>query len=188
MDYGFYIDETACECEHGTGLCRRSVIKRRSDQESSMSFTIRRVSVDENRLEDWDLAIFGQPRHPRYDKLKTLKRLTCRNVELEFDSVERRVDFGYHFKLALALRDDHRREVQALSAAAQSMSQRPGQAFARVDSHTISPPRTASIVSSNSSPSTRRPSANANPPLSVGPIPSFSIFNVDVFNKENGHA
>ncbi len=170
MDYGFHIDEAACECQHDDEICRRTVIRRRSGRDARSSFAIRRVSVDENQLERWDLSVFGQPRHPRYTT--TGDPIKCRDVELEFRSVQERRTFNSRFATAIALRNDHAKEVQALSARAQSMSQRPGQA---------PPARMASSVSPNSSPLIR--TSSSSPPV-VGPIASFPVFNERIFHEE----
>lgn len=77
----------------------------RNKRDSPIPFKVRKMSVKANCLNDWNLALFGQPRHPMFYDKKVLPRVECNYLALDFATVEDRQKFTKYFKNALRKRN-----------------------------------------------------------------------------------
>lgn len=98
---GFQIVETACDCKKHPESCRQIFI----ENNTRSTFDIRRLSVQEASINDWNLSIFGHHRHPSFDNKDITQRIQCRFLILDFQTVEERQEFGRSLRIALAIRD-----------------------------------------------------------------------------------
>ncbi|KAG9233202.1 hypothetical protein BJ875DRAFT_53768 [Amylocarpus encephaloides] len=114
LGFGMQIVPTACDCNKNSKICRRIVIERRKIKGSEMPFVVRKMSVLKQDLSAWNLSIFAHPRHPNFDNRKFVQPVDCKFLNLDFDTVADREDFGRKFKKALDLRDAAEKEFRSV--------------------------------------------------------------------------
>jgi hypothetical protein len=113
VDFGLQIVPASCQCNRNPQSCHRSVIEKRRNGSSELPFLVRRMSAETEQLSDWNLTVFGQPRHPMFHTSKNIQQMEkCKYLNLDFNSVEDKLEFVTKFNKAIKLRDQAENEFQ----------------------------------------------------------------------------
>ncbi|KAF7506038.1 hypothetical protein GJ744_012285 [Endocarpon pusillum] len=115
-----------CECPTKPHTCKTVAIQFRPDgpEGKQSEFSYRTFSVDTEKVAEWDLALFAQPQHPKFTKLKMQK---TRYLELGFASSDDRIDFAKQFLKLINKYAKELEEIENLKNARQWASDRPDQ-------------------------------------------------------------
>jgi len=105
VEPGLQIVDTACYCKKSPEKCCRIVIENKPRSSKTSSFDMRCVTIKKNTIVDWNLSIFGRPRHPYFGHRNFTQRIECKFLNLDFQTVEKRQEFGKSLGVALELRD-----------------------------------------------------------------------------------
>ena len=111
MDFGLQVVSSACRCESESTKepqdwrCTRSVVENRAKKGSRLSFTTRTLTAKKENLNKWNLGVFAQPRHPLFDGGRKVQEMRTEFLNIDFASVENRVEFRRKFDKALKLRN-----------------------------------------------------------------------------------
>ncbi|OCL09411.1 hypothetical protein AOQ84DRAFT_22704 [Glonium stellatum] len=109
------------------------------------NFVVRKLSVDKCQLGKWDLAAFALPRHPHYNDKLIIKKVMCKYIALDFNSVSERDRFNRHLKFAQHLWDKQVKNLEAATRAAKILSYKPS-ITASSDSRFASPSRASTFT------------------------------------------
>lgn len=115
MDFGFQIVTTACQCAKSPQTCQNSVIQRREGKSSELPFLVQKLAVRTEKLSDWNLSQFSQPRHPMFNNKELLPRVKCTYLHIYFNSVDDRKEFGNKFNNALKRRDNAEKNIDSIT-------------------------------------------------------------------------
>lgn len=122
--FGLYINDKACDCSNEQKRCKRIVIEKRKSRGSEIPFQVRKM---QQNLSAWNLSIFSQPRHPMFENRKIVQSIDCKFLNLDFDTMEDRIEFATKFKKALQLRDKAENEFRAIINRTSFLSEKPGE-------------------------------------------------------------
>ena len=187
---GLRVIDTSCQCKSAPSSCRRSVLENRLPGGSQALFTVQRISVKMDQLETWDLSILGRPQHPMFNDGSKIQHLTCKYLNLDFQSVLDREKFNHDLAMVLRLRDKDESQYRKVSRNAEFLSHKPNHVASTGNGASSAASRPSSIVSDNTlNPSIRRISNTAPLPgrfpqshtFVSSPVPNTSTENMAEF-------
>ena len=114
---GMEITPSACRCNTAPNECPRVVLQ------TAKAFPVREMSVNTDQLSDWNLSLFGHPRHPQLDTDNRVRLIKCKFLNIEFDSILEKDTFILRFKKAIKLRDDAAAAINRLRRRAQELAE-----------------------------------------------------------------
>jgi hypothetical protein len=173
VDFGLQVVSSACRCESESKKepqdwkCTRSVIENRAKKGSRLSFTTRTLTAKKENLNKWNLGVFAQPRHPLFDGGRKVQEMRTEFLNIDFASVENRVEFRRKFDKALQLRNAAEAEYRQIIRDTEYLGEKNGRP-ALVSPR--GPPRSDSIFS--------LPALPDRPPI-IRPISPVSIFGIN---------
>jgi hypothetical protein len=186
VDFGLQIVSSACRCESESKKvlkdwkCTRSVIENRAKKGSRLSFTTRTLTAEKDNLNKWNLGVFAQPKHPLFNDKKTVQEIRSEFLNIDFASVEDRIEFGRKFDKALQLRNAAEAEYLRIIRDTKYLSDRNGRP---TPASPRGPSRSDSIYS--------LPAIPDRPPI-IRPLSPVSVFGVkdygldeDIINVDN---
>lgn len=153
MTRGLEIDQSACRCHTTPDSCLRVVIQP-GKSSNSKSFSVRVMSVNTDQSSDWNLSIFGQPRHPELDSQKNIERIKCKFLSVDFDTLENKNTFIQRVQGVCKLRDNAAATVDQIRKRTQSLAENTAQLQHRRSSN-------SSSISNSSRPSISSASSSA---------------------------
>ncbi|KAG0651288.1 hypothetical protein D0Z07_1586 [Hyphodiscus hymeniophilus] len=124
LEFGLQIVQNSCACKSNPTRCRRSVIRRLVGR-SSETFQVRKFSTPLADLNSWNLSMFSYPRHPDFDSSRNMQVIKSKYLNLDFDTVEDRKEFGMKLNMALVLWDMAEDKFQKRLLRGQYLSDQP---------------------------------------------------------------
>lgn len=168
---GLEIARSACRCNTTPMSCLRVVIQPGKHSESK-SFSVRVMSVNTERLNEWNLSLFGQPRHPELDSHANMKQVKCKFLNVDFDTLENKDIFIQRFQGASQLRDTAAATVYKIQKRTQYLAENTAQIHHRRSSNSSSisnSPRPSTSSASSSAPTSHHTRASSSSTLSSAP-------------------
>lgn len=173
VNFGLQIVSSACRCESESKKdakdwkCTRSVIENRAKKGSRLSFTTYTLTAEKDNLNKWNLGVFAQPKHPLFNDRRTVQEIRSEFLNIDFASVEDRVEFGRKFDKALQLRNAAEAEYLRIIRDTKYLSERNGRP---APASPRGPSRSDSIYS--------LPAIPDRPPI-IRPLSPVSIFGMN---------
>ena len=151
LEPGMGINFERCGCRVKNSVCRHSVLEQNPAKKGKFKIKQHSAVSDADGqpiYADWDLLIFGQPRHPRFASLETIDSVTW--LDLELPTSDDRKRFQIALLRSLKLYNEKLEHYHHVRNTMQALDQRPNAASRhRTSSAGTHPFRTNSVVLPN---------------------------------------
>jgi hypothetical protein len=177
VDFGLQIVPSACPCHSESKklpedwICRRTVIEKQDKKGSRQEFNTRTLTANKDKLNEWNLGVFAQPRHP---SMKTVQTMRSEFLSIDFASVAHRVEFRGKFTRALQKRDEAEADYQGIIRDTRYLNERNG-----------NPPSPPLPRGPSRSDSIRSLSRLPDRPPVIRPLSPFSTFRMNDYASAN---